>query len=142
MKSKFFNLLTVSLATSVLLASVPKAFGQSVESQTNLTEPKPLMFDVDLSRNAGSMGTQSQASERMASFPTTAASPPTQQQKANSAAESARGSNTLGGFVVTFVFISYILIGLQYRKHRLHRATILLQQIETLERIWNMEPHR
>jgi hypothetical protein len=40
------------------------------------------------------------------------------------------------------VFISYILIGLQYRKHRLHRAAILLQQIETLERIWNMEPHR
>ncbi|HEY9820032.1 MAG TPA: hypothetical protein V6D35_04535 [Candidatus Sericytochromatia bacterium] len=142
MKSKFFNLLTVSLATSVLLVSVPKAFGQSVEFQTNLTEPQPLMFDVDLSRTAGSIGTQGQASEKTASFPTTAASQPTQQSKANSAQESDRVSNTLGGFVVTFVFISYILIGLQYRKHRLHRAAILLQQIETLERIWNMEPHR
>jgi len=142
MKSKFFTLLTASLATLVLVVPVPKAFGQSVESQTNLTEPQPLMFDIDMSRSATnariqSQGQiqQSQASERTEALPDTAALQTTQPTKPNSVEQT---DKVLGGLFITLIFI-YILVALQ---HRRHRATVLLQQIETLERIWNMEHHR
>jgi hypothetical protein len=128
MKSKFFNPL-VSLATSVLLLSVVnKAFAQDVV-QTNLEKPQALMFDLETSRTTSSM-----------KFPTTIE--PAQSTQANSVIETDQVSEPVGGLFVTFVFVVYILIGLQYRKHRNHRATLLLQQIETLERIWNMQSHR
>jgi hypothetical protein len=142
MKSKFFTLLTASLATLVLVVPVPKAFGQSVESQTNLTEPQPLMFDVDMSGSATNASIQSQGkiqqsqvSERTEALPDTAALQTTQPSKPNSVEQT---DKVLGGLFITLIFI-YILVGLQ---HRRHRATVLLQQIETLERIWNMEHHR
>lgn len=127
MKSKFFNPL-VSLATSVLLLSVVnKASGQDVVP-TSLDEPQALMFDLETSSATGSM------------IPTTIQ--PAQSTQANSAIEMDQVSEPVGGLFVTFVLVVYILVGLQYRKHRIHRATLLLQQIETLERIWNMQSHR
>ena len=127
MKSKFFNPL-VSLAMSVLLLSVVnKAFAQDV-AQTSVDEPQALMFDLETSSATGSM-----------KLPTTIQ--PAQSTQANSAIERAQVSEPVGALFVTFVFV-YILVGLQYRKHRIHRATLLLQQIETLERIWNMQSHR
>ena len=127
MKSKFFNPL-VSLAMSVLLLSVVnKAFAQDV-AQTSVDEPQALMFDLETSSATGSM-----------KLPTTIQ--PAQSTQANSTIERAQVSEPVGALFVTFVFV-YILVGLQYRKHRIHRATLLLQQIETLERIWNMQSHR
>lgn len=47
-------------------------------------------------------------------------------------------SNMLGGFFVVFLFISYICIGLNYKKYRKKRKNIQLQQIKRLEKIWKM----
>ena len=77
--------------------------------------------------------------------------PPTQSSQPSVAGQNAQVSNTLGGFVVTFVFIAYILVGLQYRRHKKNRAnrtdailqefeTLELQEIETLERKRKMTP--
>ncbi|HEY9601477.1 MAG TPA: hypothetical protein V6C85_07705 [Allocoleopsis sp.] len=67
----------------------------------------------------------------------------TQSSPQNWTEKAERVSSITGGIVVTFVFIGYVLDELFYRKHRVSRATILLQQIETLEKIWKMPPqHR
>lgn len=130
MKIKFFNPL-VSLATSILLLSVVnKALAQDVVP-TSLNEPQALMFDLEISGEA-TTGLK---------FPTTTVEL-TQSSQANSVIKTDQVSEPVGGFFVTFVLVVYILVGLQYRKHRTHRAALLLQQIETLERIWNMQSHR
>ncbi|MDP8965416.1 MAG: hypothetical protein M3O33_15820 [Cyanobacteriota bacterium] len=145
MKSKFVNLITISLATSVLVAPVPKAFGLSVESKTNIKELQPLTFDVESSSGeiqSSGLIQQGKATKSMESLPTTAASQVTQSSQSSSVEPTNQVSNMAGGLFVTFMFIVYILIGLQYRKHRFHRATVLVQQIETLERIWRMNPQQ
>lgn len=133
MNSKFFNPFALSLATSVLLLSVPRAFAQNVESQTSVQELQPLMFDV------GSNGTQSLEQLKQSEAPTT---PQSQSSQPSLMKQTDQVSSPLGGLFVTFLFITYILIGLQYRKHKTHRAAVLIQQIEMLERIWNMQSHR
>lgn len=130
MKNKIFNPLAISLATSVLFLSMPKAFAQNVQSQVSQQERQTLIFDV------GSSGAQTQ---KLQSNQTNQPKPQTDQ---SSLGQTSSVSDPLGGLLVTVVFITYILLGLQYRKHRTHRATLLLQQIETLERIWNMQSHR
>jgi predicted PurR-regulated permease PerM len=145
MKSKFVNLITISLATSVLVAPVPKAFGLSVESKTTIKELQPLTFDVESSSGeiqSSGLIQQGKATKSMESLPTTAASQVTQSSQSSSVEPTNQVSNMAGGLFVTFVFMVYILIGLQHRKHRLHRAAVLVQQIETLERIWRMNPQK
>lgn len=137
MNNKIFNRLAISFFTSVILLSTPKVFAQNVQSQVSQKEPEPLEFD--LANISGS--TQSQEVIRN-SEATTTASQATQFSQASLTEQTDSVSDPLGGLFVTFVFITYILVGLQYRKHRIHRATLLLQQIETLERIWNMQSHR
>lgn len=125
MKHKLFNRLALSLATSVLFLSIPKAFATNAQSQVSQTEPQPLVFD--LSSNERELSQQNEPKA----------------QTVQSKVEVADNVSDLsGGLVVTFVFIAYILVGIRYRKHRLHRAALLVQQIETLERIWNMQSHR
>lgn len=51
-------------------------------------------------------------------------------------------NNIVGGIFAIFLLIGYVVGGLQYRKYRSRRAAVLLQQIETLERIWKMERYR
>lgn len=140
MKSNFFHLITISLATSVLLAPTPKAFGQSVESQINRTEPQSLVFDVDSISNLGNSGIQVQG-QIESSTATTNNFQATQSNQPSSVQLTTPANNPLAGCFITFVFIVYIVAGIRYRKHRVNRTSILLQQIETLERIWRMKSY-
>lgn len=131
MKSKFLNSL-VSLATSVLLLSVVnKALAQGVESSTILPEPQPLEFEVESFNNAGSAQEMPGLTQQNNTIEVSKA----QSTQHYSVEQTDR---LLGGLFVTLVF-SYILLRMQQKRHR---ATILLQQIEILERIWQKEPHR
>jgi multidrug efflux pump subunit AcrB len=147
MKSKFFNLLTASLATSVLLASAQQAFSHPVEYQTNRKEAQSISRNDEDSKGTdkeeirGGLRQGDKASKRQESLPVAAASQTTQSTQAE-AEQTAQLSNTMGGLFVTSALVAYVIVGLQYRKHRVHRATILLQQIEMLERIWKMSPQR
>jgi hypothetical protein len=152
MKSKFFNLITVSLATSILLAPVQEAFGFGAELKTNIKEIQHSVQDVESRPATNSEEAQNQKlvhkgkttkSEQSHRARLVAADSQTSDTARPRAVEpSIQASNTVGGVFVTFLFTSYILVGLQYRKYRTHRATVLLQQIETLERIWRMKPQQ
>jgi hypothetical protein len=140
MKSKIFNRLAISLATSVLVLSTPKVFAQNVEWERQ-KEPQPLEFDLgNISGNAHNQDIIRQ--NKAIDVAATTTSQTTQFSKSSLTASTDKVSDPLGGFFVTFVFIVYILLGLQYRRHRTQRTVLLLQQIETLERIWNMQSHR
>lgn len=149
MKRKLFKLITLCLATSVVLAPAQEAFGYSIKSQPNTKEAQPLVHEIGSSRHADSEGTQNQepvpddkATNSRKSLPVSVPSHTTESSQKSSVGQTAQVSNTVGGLFVIFVFISYILVGLQYRKYRAHRAAVLLQQIETLERIWKMKPQK
>ncbi|MGC1395622.1 MAG: hypothetical protein WA828_15175, partial [Coleofasciculaceae cyanobacterium] len=102
-------------------------------TQPSLDEPQVLTFDLVNSDRTSS------AIPNSKNPPTTAQPTSTQ---ANLATQTNQVSEPVGGLFLTSVFVVYILAGLQYRKHRTHRAALLLQKIETLERIWNMQSHR
>jgi len=149
MKRKLFKLITISLATSVLLTPAQEAFGYSIGSPINIKEAEPLIHQIGSSRRADSKATQNQgmvpedkATESRKSLAVSAASHTTESSQQSSVGQTAQVSNTVGGLFVIVVFISYIVVGLQYRKYRVHRAAVLLQQIETLERIWKMKPQQ
>lgn len=152
MKTKFLNLVTLSVATSLLLAPAQKAFSFPVEPQTNIKETTQLVYDRGSSRGADREGTQNQglvqeseAKESRQSHPAhpvAAAYQTTGSSQPSSLEQTALVNDTVGGLFVTLLFISYILVGLQYRKYRTHRAAVLLKQIETLERIWKMKPQQ
>ena len=149
MKRKLFKLITISLATSVLLAPAQEAFGYSIGSQINIKKAEPLVHQIESSRRADSKATENQgmvpedkATESRKSLAVSAASHTTESSQQSSVGQTAQVSNTVEGLFVIFVLISYIVLGLQYRKYRVHRAAILLQQIETLERIWKMKPQQ
>lgn len=46
--------------------------------------------------------------------------------------------NTLLGFGGMLLFISLVLGAVLYKRHRTYRASLLCQQIETLERMWQL----
>ncbi len=152
MKSKIFNFVTVSLATAILLVPAQKAFGFGAAPQTNLEQTQHLVHDVESRLTAKSAGTHAQELVQESKATQTGQMHPTHpvaeayqnsdSSQPRSAEQINQVSNTVGGLFVTVLFISYILVGLQYRKHRAHRAAILLQQIETLERIWKMKPQQ
>lgn len=150
MNSKLLGLITVSLATSVLLAPTQNASAGSVDFQVNAKESRALVQNVDSIQGVSSASVQNQKVRQNAqatagseeSLYATAASESSEPGQQNLAAPTAEVSNITGGLFVTLVFIAYILLGLRYRKHRLHRAAVLLQQIEMLERIWKMNPQR
>lgn len=152
MKSKFFNLITVSLATSIWLAPVQEAFGVGAEPKTNIKEIQHSVQDVESCAPANSEGVQNQKLVNKGKTTKTeqshrarlvaADSQTSSTAQSRSAEQTIQASNTIGGVFVTVLFTSYIVVGLQYRKHRTRRATLLLQQIETLERIWRMKPQQ
>lgn len=133
MKSKFINPLFY-LATSVFLFSAVNKVSAGVVTQPSVNEPQALRFDLVNSDRTSSPIPNSKNS--------TTTVQPTPSTQANFATQTDQVSEPVGGLFVTSVFIVYILVGLRYRKHRTHRAALLLQQIETLERIWNMQSHR
>lgn len=145
MRSKLLNLLSVSLATSVLLAPTSQAFAQNPESQATTKEAQSLVHHSESIKGADTQRTpnegrlqEGKALNNTQLLPVTATSPTTQPNQLNSAEQT---DQILIGLFITLVFI-YILAGLEYRRQRVHRAAILLQQIETLERIWKMKSHR
>jgi hypothetical protein len=133
-KRQLFNLITVSLTTSVLLASAQKAFGHSVEAQTNIIQAQPLVHNIGSVRGELCEWTHNQGmvQKEQATKQTTKSSQP------RLAGQTTQVSNTLQGIFFIFLFSGYILGGLGYRKHRAQRAATLRQQIEMLERIWRI----
>lgn len=52
-------------------------------------------------------------------------------------------NTTLGGFLLIFLLIGYICVGLGYKKHRLKkRKAARLQQVKTLDKIWKMPAYQ
>jgi hypothetical protein len=145
MKSRIFNVLTVCFVTSILLVPTQQAFGCSTESQSNIKQIQPSPPNGESSSSANRKGTQNQGlikERKESAHPVAVTSQATNSSQVRSASQTAELNNTAGGLFVTFLFTSYVLVGLQYRKYRAHRATVLLQQIETLERIWRMKPQQ
>ena len=152
MKSKFFNLINVYLATSILLVPAQKVFGFSANSQAVIPKTQHLIHNKASYQKAAEAQTQNLGQVQEANTPTNQQSYPARfvatssQTSASSLSSSAdqtvQISHTAEEVFVTVFFISYVLVGLQYRKHRRHRAAVLLQQIETLERIWKMNPQQ
>ncbi len=125
MNNKIFNRLAISLATAALFLSVPKAFAQNAPSQLSQKEPQPLEFDLGSINSTGNAQIPGLMQQDNA----------TQSDQHQSVEQT---DQLLGGLFAILVF-SYILLRIQQRRHR---ATIILLQIETLERIWHMEHHR
>lgn len=149
MKRKFFSVISVSCATSLWLAPAPEAFAHSIEFQANLEAPQALLYEKGNTRSDSNALTDHQGlrleSESTAeSTPSVvaAASQVTESSQPNSSTQTVQVNNILGGIFGIFLLIGYILGGLQYRKYRSRRAAVLLQQIETLERIWKLEHYR
>lgn len=143
MKSQLLKFITISLATSVLVAQTPEVFADSVKSQTNTKEAQSLVYELASGRsNQGQLIELGEANISGKSQLVAATTQSTEATPNNSVSQTSEVSNTVGGLFVTFVFIAYILVGLQYRKNRVHRATVLVQQIELLERIWKMKPQQ
>lgn len=141
MKSKLINPLFY-LATSVLLFSAVNKVSAGVVTQPSVNDLQSLSFDMVNSDKPKGFARSDRTSS---TIPISKNSPTTVQPtstQANFATQTDQVSEPLGGLFVTSVFVIYILVGLRYRKHRTHRAALLLQQIETLERIWNMQSHR
>jgi hypothetical protein len=150
MKNKLFNFITISVATSLLLAPGQKVYTFAAEPQTNIKETQPLVENPGSRQDNNCQGTQNQALTQESQVPQSASSQPdppmagasqtNNLSQPSSVAESPQLNNTVGGVFVTFLFLGYVLAGLQYRRYRARRAATLLQQIETLERIWRMKP--
>jgi hypothetical protein len=151
MKRKFFSVISVSCATSLWLAPTPEAFAHNIEFQANVEAPQVLLYEKGNTRSDSSALTDHQGlrleSESTAeSTPSVvaAASQVTESSQPNSSTQTVQvnTNNVVGGIFAIFLLIGYILGGLQYRKYRSRRAAVLLQQIETLERIWKIERYR
>jgi hypothetical protein len=149
MKLKLFNLLGASIATVGLLAPIPNALANSVEISTprrdgqfwnNEIEPRQAIANEWALNQKRLEPEQARNSNQI---PIGVDSQITQSNSKKLVEKAERVSSIAGGIVVTFVLIGYVLDELFYRKHRVSRAAILLQQIETLEKIWKMPPqHR
>lgn len=152
MKNKLFNFITISVATSLLLAPGHKAHTFAAEPQANTKETQPLVDNSGSRQDTNREQTQIQELTQESKVPKNASSQPdhsvagTSQtsgsSQPSSVAQSSQLTNTVGGVFATFLFIGYVVGGLQYRKYRARRAATLLQQIETLERIWRMKPQK
>lgn len=150
MNSKLFSVICVSVAASIWLVPTQKACANSIEFQTTIKQSKALLYKIGSSKtdssalapNQGVIPEAQAITPSKKSLSIAAASETTEPSQSNSSNQTIQASNVFGGIFVIFVFIGYILFGLQYRKYRTHRAAVLLRQIEALERIWKMEPYR
>jgi hypothetical protein len=144
-KSKLFNLLTVCLATSGLLAPAQAAFGNSTEGQIKLEQAQHLvcvkqgehlLCDVEKSSEPDQESRRQLATvnERQATD-TLKSSTVTVVPQLLSPAEQGSIANLL-------IWIGYLLpCGLAlgiflYDKYSAYRSAILHEQIERLERLW------
>jgi hypothetical protein len=149
MKRKLFSVISVSCATSLWLAPTPEAFAHNIELQPKVDAPQALLYEKDNSRSDSSglrdyqgLRLESESTAESTASVVAVASQPTDSSQPNSSTQTVQVNNIVGGIFVIFLLIGYVLGGLKYRKYRSRRAAILLQQIETLERIWKMERYR
>ncbi|MFB8788939.1 MAG: hypothetical protein U7123_08835 [Potamolinea sp.] len=146
MKNKLFNLITVSLATSVLLTPSQKSLAESLDYQTNTKEAQLLLSETGSRSDTKQEWIQSQrlveegkATVRTQSQLITATKQPTQSDQSSLNETMNWLEITPGGVFLASLLVGYILTRLWFKKNRVHRATLLVQQIEMLERIWRME---
>jgi hypothetical protein len=148
MKFKLFNLLTVCLATSGLLAPAQAALADSVERQMNVEEAQHLVCvkeaqhwlceveksgerDSESAPNQGAVK-EAKATESLKSSALTVVPPlltPAQQ-------------GTIANILLWFSYLLPCGLGLGiflYDKYCVYRAAVLSEQIETLERLWQYE---
>jgi hypothetical protein len=149
MKRKFFSVISVSCATSLWLAPTAEALAHSIELQANVDAPQALLYEKGNSRSDSSalsehqeLRLESESTAESRASRIAAASETSESSQPNSSTQTAQVNSIVGGIFGIFLLIGYILGGLQYRKYRSRRAAVLLQQIETLERIWKMERYR
>lgn len=149
MKLKLFDLFGVSIATVGLLSPMPNALANSAESLTPRRESQSLHSQLESRRAIANERTLNQKRLEPEKARNTHQIPIvvvdwqiTQSNSKNLAEKAERVSIIAGGLVVAFILIGYVLDELFYRKHRVSRAAILLQQIETLEKIWKMPPQK
>ena len=149
MKRKFFSVISVSCVTSLWLAPTPEVLAHSIDLQANVDAPQALLYEKGKSRSDSSALTdhqglllESQSTAASTASVVAAASETSKSSQSNSSTQTAQVNNIVGGIFAIFLLIGYILGGLQYRKYRSRRAAVLLEQIETLERIWKMERYR
>lgn len=50
--------------------------------------------------------------------------------------------NTVAGILVIVVPLCIVLGAVLYKRHRTYRAAVLVQQIQTLERMWRISPRK
>lgn len=146
MKNKLFNLITVSLATSVLLVPSQKSLAQSLDYQINTKEVQLLLSETGSISDTKQEWIQNQrlveegkATVRIQSQPVTTTMQPTQSDQSSLHETTNWLESTPVGLFLTSLLVGYILVRLWFKKYRVHRATLLVQQIEMLERIWRME---
>ena len=145
MKFKLFNLFTVCLATSGLLAPAQSVFAHSVEPQINTEAPQHFVCVKQLQHLVCDLE-NSKGRDR---------SSPSNQEAVNKAkaTESLKVSNTFNiippltptqqeSVANIFLWLTYLLplgfgLGLfLYDKYSAYRSAVLHKQIELLERLW------
>lgn len=145
MKFKLFNLLTVCLATSGLLAPAQAAFGQSVERQMNLEEAQHLVCvkqaqhlvcDVETSKEPNSESAPNQGAVKSAKVTESLkSSTVTVVPQLLTPAQQGSISNILIWF--SYVLPCGLVLGILLSdKYCAHRSAVLNEQIEFLERLW------
>lgn len=159
-KLKLFNLLTLCLATSGLLAPSRAAFAYSVQQQMNadkvqhlvcVKEEQRLVCEVDRSRE--SKAPQDAATDSESTSDQEAV-------KSNEAAEFVQSSGVTGtqqlltpdqqgaiaNILLGFIYLvlpSGLCLGIfLYNRYSTYRTAMLHKQVETLERLWNQSTQK
>lgn len=150
MKLKPFNLITVFLATSGLLVPAQVAFGRSL-AQTNLEEAQHLvcikqgqhfLCDVEKSgqhdRVSDSVpaARERQAADKEVKPTQSGESTDTVVPQLLSSTQQETIANILIGFIYLVLPCGLGLGIFLYNKYRVHRAAIIQEQIELLEKLW------
>ncbi len=146
MKFKLFNILTICLATSGLLAPATATFGQNVGRKINLEsaehlvcvkEEQHLLCDVENSRQRDKKEAGNQAAVKLAkvSVPLKS-STVTVVGQLLSPAQQKTIANMILGFSYLVLPCGLALGIFLYDKYFVYRSAVLNEQIEFLERLW------
>jgi hypothetical protein len=146
MKFKLFNILTICLATSGLLALAIAAFGHNVGRKINvesaehlvcLKEEQHLLCGVEKSRQPDKKEAGNQAAVKLAKVPVPLkSSTVTVVGQLLSPAQQHTIANMILGFSYLVLPCGLALGIFLYDKYFIYRSAVLNEQIEFLERLW------
>jgi len=146
MKFKLFNILTICLATSGLLALATATFGQNVGRKINVESAQPLvcvkeeqhlLCDVEKSRQPDKKEAGNQAAVKLAQVPVPLkSSTVTAVGQLLSPAQQKTIANMILGFSYLVLPCGLALGIFLYDKYFVYRSAVLNEQIEFLERLW------